>query len=129
MLNKVILIGYLGRDPEMRDTRNDTKVCNLSVATSTRYKGEDQTEWHRVVAFGQTAEFCGNYLTKGRLVAVEGRMQYGSYEKDGIKRYTADVVASRIQALDKKQVDQSTGTAVNGAAANVQDETAEDIPF
>lgn len=127
MLNKVILIGYMGRDPEGRETSDGTKVANLSVATSSKYKGEDKTEWHRVTCFGKTAEFVLQYLTKGRLVAVEGRIAYGSYEKDGITRYTTDIIASRLQALDKKPVEQSSGNA--NAEKGTDTFTDDEVPF
>jgi single-strand DNA-binding protein len=107
-INKVILIGNLGRDPELRYTQGGSAVCNLSVATTRSYmKGEgkgaekvEETEWHKVVVWGKTAEFCNQYLAKGRQCYVEGRLQTRSYEdKDGIKRYSTDIVAETVQFL------------------------------
>ncbi len=103
-VNKVILIGNLGRDPELRVTPSGHSVCQLNVATTRTYtKGNDRvedTEWHRVVVWGKQAEHCANYLTKGRQVYVEGRLQTRSYDdKDGNKRYITEVVAENVQFL------------------------------
>jgi len=103
-VNKVILIGNLGSDPEMRYTAGGTAVCRLSVATSRRYTDkqgnrQEETAWHRVDVWGKMAETCGQYLSKGRQVYIEGRLKYGSYEKDGVKHYTTDIVAENMQML------------------------------
>ena len=89
MINKVILVGNLGQDPEMRTTGSGMAVCNLNIATTTRKKGQDgtwtdSTEWHRVVVFGRTAENAGQYLRKGRQVYIEGRLQTRKWQtKEG----------------------------------------------
>jgi single-strand DNA-binding protein len=103
-VNKVILVGNLGADPEMRYTADGTAVCRLRVATSRRYTDkqgnrQEETAWHRVDAWGKLAEICGQYLSKGRQVYIEGRLKYGSYEKDGVKHYTTDIVAENMQML------------------------------
>jgi single-strand DNA-binding protein len=103
-INKVILVGNLGADPEMRYTTDGTAVCRLRVATSRRYTDkqgnrQEETAWHRVDAWGKLAEICGQYLSKGRQVYIEGRLKYGSYEKDGVKHYTTDIVAENMQML------------------------------
>lgn len=103
-VNKVILVGRLGADPEMRYTASGMAVCRLSLATSRTYTGKDgqkqeETAWHRVDAWGKLAEICGQYLSKGRQVYIEGRLKYGSYEKDGVKHYTTDIVAENMQML------------------------------
>ncbi|MEJ2672537.1 MAG: single-stranded DNA-binding protein [Deltaproteobacteria bacterium] len=103
-VNKVILIGNLGADPEVRYTASGTAVCKFSLATSRRFTGRDgqkqeKTEWHRIVAWAKLAEICGQYLSKGRQVMIEGRIEYGSYEKDGVKHYTTDIVAENMQML------------------------------
>jgi single-strand DNA-binding protein len=103
-VNKVILIGNLGADPEMRYTADGTAVCKFSLATSRRYTGKDgqkqeKTEWHRIVVWRKLAEICGQYLAKGKQVMIEGRIEYGSYEKDGVKHYTTDIVAENMQML------------------------------
>lgn len=118
-LNKVILIGRLGRDPEMRYTPSGQPVANLSVATDESYTGKDgqkveKTEWHRIVVWGKQAEFCGNYLAKGRLVYVEGKLETRKWtDKDGAEKYTTEIKADRVLGLDASQGDkgqQSTGT-------------------
>lgn len=105
-INKVILIGNLGRDPELRYTQSGSAVANLSVATTRAYTNSrtnervEETEWHRVVVWGKQAEHCNQYLAKGRQVYVEGRLQTRNYEdKDGIKRYSTEVVADTVQFL------------------------------
>lgn len=104
-INKVIIVGRLGRDPEVRYTQDGTAVTNFSVATSEEWKdkntGEKKelTEWHRVVAFRRLGEICGQYLSKGRQVYVEGRLQTRSWEQDGVKRYTTEIVAKDVQFL------------------------------
>jgi single-strand DNA-binding protein len=103
-VNKVIIVGNLGSDPEMRYTAGGTAVCKLSVATSRRYKDgqgvqQEETAWHRVTFWGKLAEICGQYLVKGKQVYIEGRLEYGSYEKDGVKHYTTDIIANTMQML------------------------------
>jgi len=104
-INKAIVVGRLGRDPEVRYTPDGTAVANFSVATSQEWRdkntGEKKelTEWHRIVAFRRLAEICGEYLSKGRQVYVEGRLQTRSWEKDGVTRYTTEIVANDVQFL------------------------------
>jgi single-strand DNA-binding protein len=103
-MNKVILVGNLGADPEVRYTAGGTAVCKFSLATSRRFTGKDgqkqeKTEWHRIVAWSKLAEICGQYLSKGKQVVIEGRIEYGSYEKDGVKHYTTDIVAENMTML------------------------------
>jgi single-strand DNA-binding protein len=104
-MNKVILIGRLGKDPEERTTAGGMRVSNFSLATDTYHGGnsEKTTEWHRVVVFGKVAEQCNQYLKKGRLVCIEGSLQTRSWEKSpGDKRYFTDIVASRVAFLNSK---------------------------
>ena len=109
-LNKVVLIGRLGRDPEERTTGSGTCVSSFSIATDT-YRGantEKTTEWHRVVVFGKIAEQCNRYLHKGRLVCVEGQLQTRAWEKSpGDKKFFTDVVASRVTFLDSKSMSEN----------------------
>ena len=104
-VNKVILLGNLGRDPETRYTTGGDAVCNLSIATSEQWKdksGEKQekTEWHRVVLFGRQAEIAGEYLKKGRSVYIEGRLQTRKYtDKDGVEKYSTEIVGDRMQLI------------------------------
>lgn len=103
-----MIIGRVGKDPEIRYTQSNTPVATVSVATSDRYKdrnGEMQetTEWHKVIAWGRLAEICNEYLQKGSLVYFEGSLQTNSWEdKDGNKRYTTEIKASGMQMLDSK---------------------------
>lgn len=105
MINKVILIGNLGADPELRYTSGGSAVADLRVATSRRWTGKDgstqeDTQWHRVVVWGKQAETCKEYLTKGRQIYVEGRLQTRQWEdRDGNKRYTTEVVAETVKFL------------------------------
>lgn len=104
-INKVILIGNLGRDPETRYFQDGSAVCNFSIATSEEWtdknSGEkrEKTEWHRIVAFRKLGEVCGQYLSKGRQVYVEGKLQTRSYEKDGQTYYTTEIIAATVQFL------------------------------
>jgi single-strand DNA-binding protein len=104
-VNKAILVGRLGADPEMRPTQNGTSVVNFRIATDrtwTNDAGERQedTEWHRIVAFGRLAETCDQYLSKGRQVYVEGRIQTNEWEdRDGNTQYTTEIVANSVKFL------------------------------
>jgi len=108
MVNKVILVGNLGADPEMRYTQSGTAVANFRLATSERWtdkagEKQERTEWHRIVAFGRLAEICGEYLTKGRQVYVEGRLQTRSWDdKEGQTRYTTEIVAREMKMLGQR---------------------------
>ena len=107
-LNKVILIGNLGRDPETRYLPNGDAVTSISVATTETWKdksGEKQekTEWHRVSLFRRLGEIAGEYLKKGSQVYIEGRIEYREYEKDGQKRYSTDIIASEMKMLGSRQ--------------------------
>ncbi len=105
MLNKAMVIGHLGADPEMRYTANGNAVTTFNVATSRQFQGPDgerreETEWFRVVTWNRLAETCSQYLSKGRLVYVEGRMQTRSWEgQDGQKRYTTELIAQEVKFL------------------------------
>ena len=109
MINKAILVGNLGRDPEMRYTQDGSAVANFTVATSERWtdrntnERREQTEWHRVVCFRRLAEICGEYLHKGSKVYIEGRLQTRSWEgQDGQTRYTTEIVARDMKMLDSR---------------------------
>jgi single-strand DNA-binding protein len=109
-VNKVIIMGNCGRDPEVRYTPSGAAICNVSVATSSKRKdkntGEtiEDTQWHRVTFYDRLAEIAGEYLKKGRPVYVEGRLKYGKYtDKDGIERNTVDIVATEMQLLGGRE--------------------------
>ncbi|MGA1316373.1 MAG: single-stranded DNA-binding protein [Rubrivivax sp.] len=109
-VNKVILVGNCGRDPEVRYAPSGAAICNISIATSSRRKdkasGEsiEETQWHRVTFYDRLAEIAGEYLKKGRPVYVEGRLKYGKYtDKDGVERNTVDIVATEMQLLGGRE--------------------------
>ena len=106
-LNRVQLIGYLGKDPEARFTSTGKKVCSFSVAVNHRWRNAEgeakqATEWFTIEAWGGLGEFCQNYLAKGRLVFVEGRLQTDHYEHEGEARVKIKVVASQVQTLERR---------------------------
>jgi single-strand DNA-binding protein len=107
-LNKVMLIGNLGKDPEVRYTTSGTAVASFSIATSERFKNrsgewEDKTEWHNVTLWGRLAEIAGEYLAKGKTVYIEGRLQTRKWQdRDGRDRYTTEIVADKMQMLGGK---------------------------
>ena len=136
-VNKVILIGNLGADPELRYTPNGNKaVCNLRVATTESYKDksgqkQEKTEWHRVNVWGPQAEACGKYLAKGRSVYVEGLIETRSWDdKDGTKKYSTEIVADRVQFLGGK--DQGAGQSREQAPYQPpgdSEPSTDDLPF
>ena len=107
-INKVILVGNLGADPESRYTPNGMAITSIRIATSESWKdkqtgeAQERTEWHRVKFFGRLAEIAGEYLKKGGQVYVEGKLRTDEYEKDGIKRYSTDIIADEMQMLGSK---------------------------
>lgn len=120
-VNKVIIVGNLGRDPELRYTQSGTAVCQLNIATTRAYNNRnndrvEETEWHRVVVWSKQAEHCNQYLSKGRQVYVEGRLQTRSWEdKDGNKRYTTEIIANDVQFLGGRGADGGGGGGGGGA--------------
>lgn len=141
-VNKVVLLGRLGRDPETRYASDGgTPICHLAVATSRRYKDRDgnrgeETEWHNVVLFGKTAEIAQQYLQKGSEVYIEGRLRTRSYEKDGVKRYSTEIIGESMQ-LGARPTDVSpkpaqkpepTSTASQYAAASGRAAPASQVP-
>jgi single-strand DNA-binding protein len=103
-VNKVILVGNLGADPELKFTAANRALCNLRIATSSVWKDksgqrQEKTEWHRVTVWGDQAENCQRYLTKGRSVYIEGRLETSTYEKGGQKHYSTGVTAERVVFL------------------------------
>jgi len=103
-VNRVILLGHLGADPEMRYTADGTAVCNFRMATTEKFKDrqgnmQERTEWHKVVAWRKLAEICGQYLAKGNQVYIEGRIRNESWEKDGVKQYSYKIEADNMTML------------------------------
>lgn len=106
-VNKVILVGNLGNDPETKYTQGGMAITTISVATTSQRKDKDgekveKTEWHRVKLFGKLGEIAGEHLRKGSQCYLEGRIEYGSYDKDGVKHYTTDIIADEMQMLGGK---------------------------
>lgn len=132
-INKVILIGRLGKDIELRQTGAGSAIANLVVATDRRYKDgqgnpQTETEWHSVVFFGKTAEIASQYLRKGSMVYVEGRLHTRKYtDKQGIERYATEIIGETLQFLDsKKSSGESTVRSTNVRKAQADDG---DVPF
>lgn len=130
-VNKAILIGNLGRDPETRYTQGGAPVTSFSVATSEAWKDkqtgqqQDRTEWHNVVCFARLAEIAGEYLKRGSKVYIEGSLRTSNWEKDGQKHYKTEVIASNLQMLDSRGGSPDSG---GGAAAESQMEPVHNTP-
>ena len=130
-VNKVVLVGHLGGDPETRFTPSGAAVTNFNIATNESWKDangelQDKTEWHRCVMFGKTAELAGELLKKGQLVYMEGKLQTRNWEdKDGIKRYTTEVVCDMFTMLGRKM---DTDNSQQAAPTSNSDEE-DDLPF
>lgn len=134
-VNKVILVGRLGKDPEIRYTPSGTAVANFSMATEESYKdksGEKQnsTTWHNIVAWARLAEICGEYLKKGSLVYIEGRLQTRSWDdRDGNKKYITEIVAQSMQMLGGKTSDKPARKENEPPAYDPSSIPDDDIPF
>ena len=136
-VNKVILVGRLGKDPEVRYSTSGNAITNFNLATSRVYKNKqgekvDETEWHRCVSFGRTAEVCGEYLHKGSLIYVEGRLQTRDWEdKDGNKRWTTEIIIENMKMLGSKndRSDSSVETSDNPFDKGPADIPDDDVPF
>ncbi len=148
-INKVILVGNLGRDPEMRHTQSGQAVANFTLATNRRWRDKDgqqkeETEWHRIVAWGRLAEICTEYLTKGKQVYVEGRLQTRDWEdREGNKRYTTEIVALDMQMLGRRgdtggydeaeppprATDATPDSTPSGSSSGSGSGSEDDIPF
>lgn len=125
--NLVILIGHLGRDPELKYLPTGTTVTNFSLATKEKNRNEEErTEWHSIVAFGKLAEVCDEYLKKGSLVYVEGSLRTRSWDdKDGNKRSKTEITCNNMQILDKKK----PNTGDNAGLAHGSSSSDDDVPF
>ena len=140
MVNKVILVGNLGRDPELRTTPSGQPVANFSVATTRKWKDregnrQEQTEWHNIVVWGRQAEIAGQYLTKGRQIYVEGRMQTDSWDDQthGEKRYRTEVICDNFQMLGSRDASTTAAATALGPEPSQAPAPAapddDDIPF
>ncbi len=144
-VNKAIIVGNLGNDPEMRTTQNGTQVANFSVATTEQYtdqsgQRQERTEWHRIVAFGRLAEICGQYLHKGKQVYIEGRIQTRKWtDQNGNDKWTTEIIAQQMQMLGRVSdsaggggggtASADTGTARTAAAGGEMAAEDDDLPF
>ena len=133
MLNKVILIGRLGRDPEVRYMPNGEAVCNFSIATSETWNDRngqrvERTEWHNITMYRKLAEIAGKYLTKGSQVYLEGKIQSRKYQgKDGIERTAYEIIANEMKMLAGNT--QAPAQKQQPAQAQTQDDISDDVPF
>lgn len=122
-VNKVIIVGRLGQDPEMKAVGQGATVTRLNVATSETWVGKDgqkqeRTEWHRIAVWGKLAEICGKYLAKGRQVYVEGKLQTRSWEDNGVKKYSTEIVASTVQFLGSNSAENSNSAGASSSSMN-----------
>jgi len=120
-VNKVILVGRLGKDPELRSIPSGTSVAKFSLATDERFtdkagEKQERTEWHNIVVWGKLAEICGQYLRKGKLVYIEGSIRTDSWDdkETGVKKYRTEIIANTMQMLDKKGDDEGGGYSGGG---------------
>ena len=134
-MNKSIIVGRLGRDPEVRTTQSGMAVCNLAVATDDREKRGGEwvkvTDWHQVVCFGNDAEFAGKYLTKGSSVAVEGKAKRRKYtDKNGAERESFEIVADRVEAVGSRPFEQGASPRpAQSARASAGADFSDEVPF
>jgi single-strand DNA-binding protein len=141
-VNKVILVGRLGSDPELKSVGQGSNVAQFNIATSENWidknnQKQERTEWHRIVVWGKLAEICGKHLSKGRQVYIEGRLQTRNWEdKQGQKRYTTEIVANTVQFLGSASGERTTSSASSSGEGDFQDfglepsfNTADEIPF
>jgi single-strand DNA-binding protein len=124
-VNKVIIVGNLGKDPEVRYMPSGSAICNITVATSRQWKDktsgdrQEETEWHRIVFFDRMAEIAGEYLKKGRPVYVEGRLKTRKWtDKDGVDKYTTEIVATDMQMLGSREGMGSPGDDAGGGGSS-----------
>jgi len=135
-VNKAILVGHLGKDPELRHTSGGAAVCNFSLATSESWankegKKEERTEWHNIQVWNKAGESCAQYLSKGSLIYLEGQIRTRSYEKDSVKHYVTEIVAQRVQFLSTKKGanGRNEAAADNGEMGGAQPGYDDDVPF
>ena len=133
-VNKVILVGNIGKDPEARFMPNGNAVTNLSIATSSKKDGQEYTQWHRCVAYEKVAEIIAQYAKKGQQIYVEGTLRYGKYtDKDGVEKHTTDIIVHQVQLLggrsDIDQPRQEQRQQPKQQPAGGFDDMDDEIPF
>lgn len=132
-VNKVILVGNLGRDPETRYMPNGEAVCNFSIATTDNWKDksgvrQEKTEWHNIVMYRKLAEIAGEYLKKGRPVYIEGSLQTRKWEKDGVTRYTTEIVANQMQMLGSREGTENPAGSQGSSKTGGGQSTSQPVP-
>jgi len=133
-LNKVMLIGNLGKDPELKYTPSGVAVATFSIATSEQWKdqegnAQEKTEWHNIVAWRKLAEIVGEYLKKGKKVYIEGKLQTRNYEKDGVKRYITEIVADQLIMLDSGGQRSASPAMEESVPSHTGAPKEDDLPF
>lgn len=135
MLNKVMLMGNLGHSPEVKFMPSGDQITSISLATTERYKDKsgqkvEKTEWHKVIFFGKVAEIAGQYLEKGSTCYIEGKIQTRKWEKDGVTRYSTEIIASELKLLSRKTSETNERPVDTNKQTPVYDDyDEEDIPF
>lgn len=132
-MNKVILVGRVGQDPVIRYTQQNTAIASFSIATSTKSKGQEKTEWHKITAWDKLANIVENYVKKGTLVLIEGSISYKEWEKDGNKNYSAEITAYNLQMLggktDNKEEKQEQPPSNKKPTSQELETMMDDLPF
>lgn len=135
-MNKVILIGRVGRDPEATNSKTGTLMVNLSLATTEKVKGMEHTEWHKILLFDKTAQVVADYVKKGSQIMIEGKIRTEAWEKDGVKRYTTTILGNSVELLGSKDKGKETATTeknidnnVSSVVESVRKFDDDDIPF
>lgn len=134
-VNKVIIVGNLGKDPEVRYMPSGSAICNITVATSRQWKDktsgerQEETEWHRVALFDRLAEIAGEYLKKGKSVYIEGRLKTRKYtDKDGAEKYTTEIIASEMQLLGGREAGGGGGDDMGGGGSSERPQRSAPAP-
>ena len=123
-INKAIILGRLGKDPDVRSTQSGKKCATLSIATSEKYKDQEKTEWHRIVLWEKLAEIAEKYLKKGNLVYIEGKIQTREYDDKGTKKYVTEIIANQISLCG------GSPTPKENSSVGQQEQTiSDDVPF
>jgi single-strand DNA-binding protein len=135
-MNQLLLIGNTGKDPVVTETALGMKICKFSVSTNKKFKGEKETTWHNIVAFGKQAEVLGQYLKKGTLIAINGEQQHRSYDKDGETKYYSEVLLNNFEFLGSRGDSESDAKDAQSSSAKAtppnlapQTNTDDEIPF
>ena len=135
-INKAIVVGNLGRDPEVKYTTGNVAVANFTVATSEKWKDkstgelQEKTEWHRIVAWRELAESCGKYLRKGSKVYLEGKLETRKWtDSNEVDHYSTEIIAQKIEFLDPREKKDTAGTSPSNAGGGQQDDDEDSLPF